>query len=227
MALIISSKGPMSGKEGGIVYSHNRFGTYTRRLVIPTNPSSIFQAAIRSAFQNLANRWLNTLTPAQRADWETYAQQVTMYNRLGAAIKLTGMNHYIRSNTIVQSVNPALVQDDGPSIFDLGTFTAPTVSGFVAGPPSTVQVTYANTDTWYTLGTGGRIIIYASRPNDPSVNFCKGPFRRANMSSNGDPSPLTVTLPFNAVAGQRVWFQARAFCEDGRLSPALPFRLDT
>lgn len=227
MALIINAKGLMSGKEGPIVYSHNRFGAYTRRLVIPTNPNSPRQAAIRSALQNLSNVWFNVLTPEQREAWADYAANVPVTNRLGASIHLTGLNMFVRSNTQVQASAPSIRQDQAPAIFDLGVFTPPAVDTFVAGPPSTVNINFTATDDWVTAGANGRLGIYISKPNDPTVNFFKGPYQFwGYLNPVAHPSPYVLTLPWPVVAGQRLFFAFRGFCADGRLSVQTTFRLD-
>ena len=54
---------------------------------------------MRSIVQYLAVYWSNTLTQVQRDGWEVYAAAITRQNKLGSQIKLTGFNHFMRSNT--------------------------------------------------------------------------------------------------------------------------------
>ena len=87
------------GSIGGQTASRNRFGNYLRARTTPVNPRSSKQNKVRAVVQYLAQYWSNTLTQAQRDGWEVYAAAITRTNKLGAQIKLTGFNHFIRSNT--------------------------------------------------------------------------------------------------------------------------------
>lgn len=222
MALIINAKGTMSGKEGGIVYSHNRYGSYTRQRIIPTNPASSFQNAVRAAFEALANYWTNTLTPAERAAWDTYAANVTMTNRLSLAINITGMSMFVRNNT-PRLLLGLSVKAAAPTTFTLGAIHQPAVGAIVVGPPSTVSITPNVTDDWY-LNAAGRGYVLFSRPQDPSINFCKGPFRRSVTPLVGLGGAVVMSLPFNVVAGQKIFAQMRGIGDDSKLSAAVSFQ---
>lgn len=62
-----------SGALAGLVFSHNRGGAYIRQRVIPVNPSSSFQQAVRNFMLVCAGAWNNVLTVQQRAGWTWYA----------------------------------------------------------------------------------------------------------------------------------------------------------
>lgn len=215
-----------SGSMAGLTFARNKGGMYIRQRAIPTNPGTPEQTAVRGAFEYLADMWKNGLTSTQRAGWELYAANVTMKNRLGASVKLSGMNHFIRTN--LQGKILSSVIGTAPTTFNIGSLTTPSADTFAAGPPSTVNINYSAGDDWYTSGVPaqGHLYVYASRPQDTSVNFFKGPYQYAGKANGGTPSPLALTLPFNAVAGQRIFFYARALCSDGRLSDKRTFQLD-
>lgn len=60
----------MSGTLGGAVASRARGGiAYFRALVIPTNPRTFLQTAIRSAVSSVSAAWINILTEAQQQAW--------------------------------------------------------------------------------------------------------------------------------------------------------------
>lgn len=222
MALFISNKGPISGREGGQVYAHNRFGQYIRRHVVPTNPNSPQQQAIRSSMQVLANYWQNSLDDTERESWADYAANVPMLNRMGSVIHLTAINMFVRSNTPRLIVGLA-IKKDAPAVYNLGSLSLPTVGAVVIGPPSTVSITPVVTDDWY-LDADGRGWVYFSRPNDTTVNFFKGPYRRSLTNLVGLGGATVMTLPFPVVAGQRVFAQMRGMCKDGRLSAPVQFQ---
>jgi len=208
-----------SGKLGGIVFSHNAGGKYVRQLVIPTNPASPQQEVIRVATAQLSNLWVNTLTQAQRDNWEAYAAAVPIPDALGNPVFIKGMPMYVRSNVSrLQSGLPR--NDDGPTILDLGEFTFPTFD-----PPDAaadeVDVNFTTGDDWVSEDDAA-MLIYASRAQNATINFFKGPYRLAGaiLGDSGAPptSPATITLPFAVVAGQRIFFRARVTRADGRLS---------
>lgn len=91
----------LSGKVGGIVASHNAGGAYFRAATIPTNPNTTFQQAVRNAVSQLSSMWQTTLTQAQRNEWEVYAANVKITNRIGEKINVSGLNHYVDRKSVV------------------------------------------------------------------------------------------------------------------------------
>jgi hypothetical protein len=211
-----------SGSVGGITFSRNRFGPYTRRRAIPTNPNSPQQQAVRGFVNALANLWINTLTLAQRTAWEDYAANVTLIDALGQPINVTGMNMYVRSNTTrLQAALPRV--DTGPVIFNLGEFTNPSF-GFDAAATE-IDVTFDDTDDWANEDDAA-MIVYGSRPQNPTINFFKGPYQYADSilgdSITAPTSPAALTSKFAVSAGNRAFVKIAVSRADGRLS--MPFR---
>jgi hypothetical protein len=212
-----------SGSIAGITYSHNRGGMYMRQRVIPTNPGSPFQQAIRAFTGQLANLWLNTLSADQRRAWDTYAEHVLIPDTLGEMRNIGGLGHYVRSNVPrLQAAEPRV--DDGPTIFNLGDFTEPTWSNVSAGG-GTGDLGFDNADDWANEDDAAMLIL-CSRGQNPSINYFKGPYRYAGEvqgdSVTPPTSPASITLPFAVALGQRSFCQVRVSRADGRLS--LPFR---
>lgn len=208
-----------SGKLGGLVFSHNSAGKYVRQLAIPTNPATPQQEVIRVATAQLSNLWVNTLTQAQRDNWEAYAAAVPIPDALGNPLFIKGMPMYVRSN--VSRIQAGLTRnDDGPSILDLGEFTIPTFDAPDAAADD-VDVNFTAGDAW--VGEdGAAMLVYASRGQNATINFFKGPYRLAGLilgdATTPPTSPATITLPFAVVAGQKVFFRVRVSRADGRLS---------
>jgi hypothetical protein len=228
--------GAYSGSFGGLTFSHNKGGAYCRRRTVPTDPASTYQTTVRAAMSALAQRWVNTLTPAQRAAWDLYAQNVSWIDTLGQTIQLSGINHYIRANSprvIADSYDAAYdnfgalaVIDIAPSVYDLGL--APSVVSEVVnhggGPPVTVEVAV----TIDPPQAGAIEYFFLSPPVNPSISFWKGPYLliAATVLGGGGLSsaPLTDTdapyvfrypLP---VEDQAVFYALRIQQPDGRLS---------
>ena len=223
MALVVLPEGQQrSGKQGGIVWSHNRGGPYVKGRAIPTNPNTARQVAVRNAVRSLAIAWQLTLTQAQRDAWNVYASNVSWTNRLGESTSLTGLNHYIRSNTISVTLGKARV-DAAPVIFDIA---AAELSLGATASEATQQVTiaYDDTQTWANEA-GAFQFFYGGLPQNGGIQFFKGPFRYINLADGATPavSPGIFNWPFPFAAGQRLWIRSRIMRADARLSEFAEF----
>jgi len=213
-----------SGSVGGLTYSHNRGGMYTRARATPTNPGSPLQSAIRQIMGDLAKRWSNVLTPGQRVAWTLYADNVPLINKLGEAKSIPGLAMYVRCNTPRVQATLAVV-DDGPTLYTLPNFTAPVMTIDEAGQECSLA--YTATDAW-AIELGGAMLLQLSRPQNPSINYFKNPYRFAGHEAGlvvPPTSPLVVDVPFPVVEGQKIFGFVRVCMADGRLSE--PFRADT
>lgn len=211
-----------SGSVGGMTLSHNTGGLYLRARTIPTDPSTIYQTAIRNAMSQLTSRWSAILTPAQREAWDVYASNVTITNRLGDPTTISGLSHYTRSNIPRIQAGLDLV-DDGPTVFTLAPQEA--MNNTASEATQLISTVFLDTQPWCDVD-GSAMLIYASRPQQPSINFFKGPYRLAG-AIEGDSvapptTPQTLAAPFAFVSGHRLFLQARMTYADGRLSA--PFR---
>lgn len=209
----------MRGSIGGQVHSRNRYGNYTRARTTPVNPSTDRQSQIRAAISALASRWSTVLTALQRAEWEVYAAAITRVNKLGGQIKLTGFNHYIRSNA-PRSQLTLPIHEDGP-----GNLTLPGADPLFActvdEAGQQISVVFDATLPWDDQDDG-RLIVSMSIPKATGVKFVGGPFRVAGTITgvNGAPtaSPQVIPVPFPVTADQVVKCSARISEDDGRLS---------
>ncbi len=207
----------ISGSVGGLTGSHNAAGMYFRARAIPVNPSTPQQIALRNIVTTLSTAWGDILTPAQRNAWDLYGDNVAMTNKLGDAIFISGMNHYVRSNTpLLQAVLPRI--DTAPPIFNLGTFTEPTMTASEATQQTSLAFT--NTDAW-AGEIGGFMFLWVSRPQSPTRIFFKGPYRFGDLVIGAVVPPGTPhlnTAPFPFVEDQVLHARVRTARADGRLS---------
>lgn len=207
-----------SGSTAGLVASHNRGGLYFRARSIPTNPNTPQQQLVRANLSTLVDRWRNTLTAPQRAAWQTYAGNITLVDRLGEARVPTAQNCYVRCNTPRMQSGLA-IQDAAPTTFNLGNLSNLVVVSSTA-TTQLISLGFNNSDPW-AVAAGGALLIYTSQPQDPTINFFKGPYRyagRINGASTPPTSPAAVTAAFTFAAGQRIFIRAVASAADGRLS---------
>lgn len=221
MKFISSIVTAASGSIRGCTFSRNRSGAYIRGRVIPVNPASSFQNNVRGYLSNLVARWTSTLTPTQREGWDTWALNTPQTDSLGQALTITGQNAYIKSNTLrMQASEPPI--DDAPTLYAGTPLTPPYI---VSADESTQDLVSAHTvtDEW-ALAAGGFLLIYQGRPQNPSVNFYKGPYRfltAVQGAATPPTSPDTSTPAFPFSAGQMVPMAFRAISPDGRISPQL------
>lgn len=218
MALVVLPEGTqVSGSIGGTTYSHNRFGAYKRNRSIPVNPATDRQGAVRNAVRSLAIHWDNTLSAVQRAAWDVYAANVAWKNKLAQNVFLTGLNHYIRSNTQMVALGFAR-QDTAPGIYDLA---AAELDLTCTASEATQQLTIGFDDTLAWANEAGAFQhFFVGLPQNMSRTFFGGPFRYVVSVAGVTPavSPVLATTPFPFIAGNRIWIRSRTMRADGRLS---------
>lgn len=210
----------MSGSIGGVVASHNRGGVYFRQRSTPVNPNTSFQQEVRSLFANLQAAWGSVLTNAQRSAWDSYALATPINNVLGSPINIGGKGMFTRGNTPRLQAGLSQV-NAGPTVSGLPALTSPGITSLTAST-GVMITTFTNTDEWADV-TGGALLVFMSRPQSPTINGFKGPYRFAGaiLGNSGTPptSPQNITSPFPLTAGQRIFVRFVAVTADGRLTP--------
>ena len=158
----------VSGSIGGMTGSHNKAGMYFRARTIPVNPATSQQVAVRNFLSQVVTAWRASLTQTQRDAWEVYADNVTKTNSVGDAVKISGVNWFIGGN-VARLQGGLLRVDDGPTLFDRGTFTAPTVT--VAAAADTLDLAFDNTDAW--ANEDGAAMIVSTCPNCSARRYAR------------------------------------------------------
>lgn len=218
MALVVLQEGQQrSGSIGASVWSHNSSGAYIRARSIPVNPNTDRQVMVRNAVRSITIAWANTLSQAQRDAWDVYAANVNWLNALGQSIHLTGLNHFIRSNT-PRVQNKIARIDAAPVIFNLATaelaLSATASEGTqdltIDGDPAMDWI--GEVDAWQFFSMG--------LPQNGAIKFFNGPWRQITATPGAGPPPFPVVIagawPF--AEGQRIWLRSRIARGDGRLS---------
>jgi hypothetical protein len=215
--------GEASGSIGALTFSHNRGGAYIRNRVIPVNPNTSFQQAVRGHVATLTSYWLNILTAVERAAWDVYALNVPLIDALGEPRNAGGLGMFVRSNVSrLQAGEPQV--DAAPVIYNLGEFTDP-VPGVASAAAQTLSLAFTNGDDWANEDDSA-LLVYLSRGMNASINYFKGPYRFA-VAIQGDAvtpptSPNAVACPFPVAEGQKLFVKANVTRADGRYSS--PFR---
>lgn len=209
----------MSGSIAGNTHARNRFGNYMRARTTPVNPSSSRQNKVRAILATLVERWNDTLTSTQRTAWKLYGDSVNWLNKLGETCKLTGFNHYIRSNSWRLDLGQTPV-DDGPTLFALPG-TDGTIAVTSSAATQLLSIAFDDTRDWCSEDDAGLMILEGS-PVLITHNFFGGPYRgrSAKMGSVAVPlaSPQTYAAIHVVTEGQKVWNKFRIIRADGRLS---------
>ncbi len=224
MALIKLGGGiaQMSGSIAGTTFARNRYGAYARNRTIPINPSTLAQNKIRGTAANLKAAWINDLSLAERNAWNEYAANVSMVNRLGEAVNLSGYNQFCRTNAALLYQDKAIIEA-APTEFSVGE-QDPTLAVAGTADDQKIQVTFDDGLAW-AGEVGGYMLLQMGLPQNPSVNFFKGPWKTIGNipgAAEAPSSPQEFASAYTIAAGQRIFLQARIIRADGRLSA--PFR---
>lgn len=200
-----------SGSKGNTTFSRNKGGPYARSRAAPTNPNTSRQQASRSIFGTQSSNW-NTLTQAQRDQWDTYAEGHTVKNALGADIHISGMAWYVMLNS---------------RLVDAGDAANTTPPPTTANPAlASLTVTFTDGDTLNVAFTDvisgtARIQLWQTPPGTQgsSPNFKQA--RLVGYSPAGQASPWAAESPFEMLDTQMSVFFAKVLDSYGQVSAAL------
>jgi hypothetical protein len=212
------------GSIGGTVFSRNGGGAYAKQRVCPTNPNSYLQGIVRSIISACWAAW-NALSSTVRDDWGTYAKNVTLPNRLGDQINLSGYNMYCRTKAVCAKIG-ATMPAVAPIIMTLAEQDN-TLYTVADASDNNIEVYFDNALGW-AGEVGGKLIAYQGLPQNPTVNSYDGPFKQMGVVSGAvvpPTSPATLPSVYTLGAGQKCFMQFRILRTDGRLST--PFRFSS
>jgi len=211
-----------SGKVRGLVASHNKGGTYFKGKTIPTNPNSAGQVSARSRLATLGARFRLTLTAVQKTGWAVFATNVNWINRLGNSVLLTANNWYLKANSIRMQGSFPIV-DAPPTTFALSTLSP--LGATITATTTNLLMSWVNVDDWQTSTTQAGVNIYASRPQNSTINYFTGPYSFAGtIRSTAGSGTVGLALPFVAgPVGSKIFLRAVATAADGR--PSSVFRV--
>lgn len=192
----------MSGSFRGITASHNKGGLYLRGRTVPTNPNTARQQTARAAVNGLMQNWSMVLTEPQRQAWRDYAANVPVTDKLGQSMQLSGVNWYVKSQSLpaiadaegLQGIG-TVVTNNAPVIFNTGEapLSVTTFEGDFTTPPGTVTVGGALDAP---ASDDGMIFLFIAPPQTPGVRFYKGPYQLAAVAAL---TPASAAFSFAAV----------------------------
>lgn len=182
-----------SGSIGGTVYSHNRYGAYTRNRAIPTNPNTVAQQNARSRLSTHSAGW-QTLTASQQLSWKAWANNNPVTNALGAQQVLSGQAAYVQINT-------RLSQATDTAIAIPPLTPAPTSLVTLSGTWDIGLGTFELTFTATPLGADDRLWVRAAVVNSAGISYVKNLLRVVVISAKAQATAYDTQTFIEAVFG--------------------------
>lgn len=192
-----------SGKLGGMVFSHNRYGAYCRTLVIPTKSNTVAAVTAKDLLANLSRQWQG-LSDAQRATWSTWAATNPITDRLG-------QKQTLQANSAYQWVNNNVSRAGGTVLMVAPTTGAPaplttcTLTASLAGP---LGVVFTATP----LGAGLCMRLRAAVVNNGAKKYVANLFKEILITPAAATSPVAISAAlasrFGTIAiGQQLYIE--------------------
>lgn len=214
MALIKSTiLAQISGSINGLTFAHNKGGAYARNRSLPSNPGTDRQDQVRTAMTALSKMWAEYLSPAQRDQWSAYGGSVTVLNRIGDPIQLSGINAYIRVNLFRMATLGLAAVSDPPDPVGNPDAIPSYQSSNITNEEGDVTI---NVETTALLSSYG-IIFYYSPPISPGIRYYRGPYAGFAAASNIAADVASLLLPATYVAGMNVGFKVICYNEQSLL----------
>lgn len=164
----------MKGKINGNVYSKNKGGAYSRVRVIPANPQSVDQMAVRASFTGFSQDWRG-LTEVQRASWNGAVGNFPRTNRIGDKHNLSG-------NALYNSLNR--------NLFDVGIAALS-----VAPTPASVDTVAILTNVADNSSQTLVVTLTGAVPAATSIKVFASPTLSAGVNSVGTKLRQIISYP--------------------------------
>lgn len=192
----------MRGKEAGIIYSRNAYGSYVKQKVSPVNPQTANQLEQRTLMGTLSQLWAG-LSAGEKASWENLGSQVTRVNRFGDTTYYTGFSIFMKLNRNLALIGMATL-DEAPVVpsIDALSFTSLTVA---AGTP-TMSLAFSPT-----VPTGFKLVIYATNNILTGRSFVKNYYRLIKVVEASQTSPQNILASWSAYFGNVLVEGAKIF----------------
>lgn len=192
------------GKIGNTVFQDSPAGLFIRGRVIPINPNSSAQVAVRANMTTLSKAW-SGLTDAQRQSWDTAAASGDWRESdvFGESFNLSGEQLFIKLNMVILEIGESQINTP-PSKATFGSIVLGAVTAAAGTPALTIAFTGAlASDTQFYIEASAQVSQGIMSAN--SVSFRK-------IDNTTGSSPLNVLAAYNSkfgslVAGKKIWFR--------------------
>ena len=198
--------GRLSRSAGSTTAGHNRYGAYLRNRVIPTNPVTGAQTAVRDQFANITQAWRD-LTESERDAWNAFGPEIVRTDSLGETYTLNGQTAFMYCNRNRLSLGQAILTtatlvDPPPALL--------TATATIDDTP-TMSIAYTGTP----LGADDRLMIFATRGVSAGKNFLpNGDYKLIFNTALAAASPANVLAGYqaifgNPIAGEKIFFKLK------------------
>jgi hypothetical protein len=230
----------LSGSMGGRTASVARGGIgYFRSRVIPRNPNTLLQSAVRAALSSASVYWNTILSEADREAWWDLAEggqtgQSLFTKANQARIYAVNSNRTVDSSGAYTELDVPIVTVPPESSATNLTTPSPIV---IDDSANTLSVTVSQLDDWNaeTVPTdaASMLAVYASHQQSASRNSRQHPFQALGfvVRPEADPTIATpivfnlATHGFTTQAGKVMYLKFIAYTSDGRVSSAIITRV--
>lgn len=201
----------MRNKLGGHVFSKNRGGSYARTKVVPSNPQTVAQQAVRSALGAISSAW-SGLTAPQRASFVAAVDEWKSTDVFGDLKSPSGKNLFTRLNLNLVNTGQAQVST-APDKVDVpySEFTE-----------ALIDVSDA-TVTFDALAVPAGFVaqVSATPPLSQGTRYVRNRFRVIGLQAAGAYVPATLWAQYVAefgapVAGDNIVFRIKLVGSNGQ-----------
>lgn len=175
------------------------FGTVARSKPLPIRRQNRYTGDSRQRLATLTQLW-RTLSPTDRADWDTFAGTVSWFNRFGDPVTGSGYRAFLRCNLASHTSAAELAQQP----LQL-TYPRATVSTLPASPEfvydlATDQLLVTSLDAATDAVTF--LFMFASQPFPGGRSVCHTPMPFVQWVQNSKNFPVNVTAKYVALHGR-------------------------
>jgi len=142
MALFKSILGAISGKSGNLIFSRNKGGQYLKEYKKPTNPKTVLQSRVRQIRSQTSKAWAG-LNEEKRNEWNNFAEDNPVLNRLGDPIYLSGFGWYQKAGFNYVNIGETLANITVPNleripVMEIDSFSCDLLAGILLTLPAAV-----------------------------------------------------------------------------------------
>jgi len=181
------------GKLGDVVYSRNRYGSFSRDYVIPTNPATAYQTAHRANWASAIANW-QSMTQANRDEWTLWAMQFKWRRSIGNRYTPSGYQACINCN-----INRLMIGQSTIAVPDTITPFTGLEDFTITGNQSTPLIEINSTVAFN--GTPFYALIYASAGVSQGINSPGNRFKLIHTRTADWGTFLDISTEYNTRYG--------------------------
>lgn len=192
------------GKVGNLVASTGKGGSYMRGRVIPMNPKSTAQTAVRARMSTYSQAW-KSLTENQRTLWNNAVEDWKNSDVFGNKLIPSGFNLYCSLNINIAMLGGVAITEP-PAQVSVPALTTLSATQVHAGATTvTFTPTPSDADTQY--------VIEATKPMSAGRSKAFSEYRHVKILASGATSPQVITADYATkfggpgLAGEKVFFR--------------------